>query len=178
MALLTSKWVPFREPNARNAQSRLGFDLRRTRPKEWALRTVRVLQKLLGIERARVVGVRFDEDDRGQMVVVSLELHKNARSRCPHCKKRCPGYDQPAAPRRWRHLDMGGWRCFLELPAKRVQCPRHDVKTELVPWARPEAKMTRAFDDTVAPTRHATRRRPRLVTAPTTRPAGVDSDAT
>ena len=42
------------------------------------MRTVRVLQKLLGIERARVVGVRFDEDDRGQIVVVSLELHKNA----------------------------------------------------------------------------------------------------
>ncbi|MFC9981009.1 helix-turn-helix domain-containing protein [Gordonia sp. NPDC127522] len=114
------------------------------------MRTVRVLQKLLGIERARVVGVRFDEDDRGQMLVVSLELHKNARSRCPQCRKCCPGYDQPSAPRRWRHLDMGGWRCFLELPATRVECPRHGVKTELVPWARPEARMTRAFDDTVA----------------------------
>ncbi|WP_212743647.1 helix-turn-helix domain-containing protein [Gordonia sp. ALPHA1B1] len=96
------------------------------------------------------MGVRFDEDDRGQVIVVTLELHKNARSRCPQCKKRCPGYDQPPAPRRWRHLDMGGWRCFLELPAKRVECPRHGMKTELVPWARPEAKMTRAFDDTAA----------------------------
>ncbi|WP_203235899.1 ISL3 family transposase [Gordonia sp. JH63] len=114
------------------------------------MRTVRVLQKLLGIERARVVGVRFDEDDRGHVMVATLELHKNARSRCPQCKKRCPGYDQPPAPRLWRHLDMGGWRCFLELPATRVRCPRHGVKTELVPWARPEVKMTRAFDDTVA----------------------------
>ena len=52
------------------------------------MRTVRVLQKLLGIERARVVGVRFDEDDRGHVMVATLELHKNARSRCPQCKKR------------------------------------------------------------------------------------------
>ena len=77
------------------------------------MRTVRVLQKLLGIERARVVGVRFDEDDRGHVMVATLELHKNARSRCPQCKKRCPGYDQPPAPRLWRHLDMGFSEAYL-----------------------------------------------------------------
>ncbi|MEU2003467.1 helix-turn-helix domain-containing protein, partial [Rhodococcus sp. NPDC019616] len=72
------------------------------------------------------------------------------RSRCPHCEQRCPGYDRPNRPRQWRHLDMGGMRCFVQASVSRIRCPEHGVVTEMVPWARPAANMTRAFDDNVA----------------------------
>ena len=64
--------------------------------------------------------------------------------------QRSPGYDRPNRPRQWRHLDMGGMRCFVQASVSRIRCPEHGVVTEMVPWARPAANMTRAFEDNVA----------------------------
>ncbi|RYE39128.1 MAG: transposase family protein, partial [Hyphomicrobiales bacterium] len=47
----------------------------------------------------------------------------SVRSRCPHCEQRCPGYDRPNRPRQWRHLDMGGMRCFVRASVSRIRCP-------------------------------------------------------
>ncbi|UPW16331.1 ISL3 family transposase [Gordonia amicalis] len=79
-----------------------------------------------------------------------MRAHRAQSSRCPHCRRRRPGYDRGTQPRRWRHLDLGGTRCYLQGYVHRVDCAHHGVVTEHVPWARPAAKMTRAFDDTVA----------------------------
>ncbi|OZC30422.1 ISL3 family transposase [Gordonia polyisoprenivorans] len=114
------------------------------------MRTVSVLQKVLGLQKSRVVGVRFDTDDGGELIVFTVQLHQRSAGRCPHCQKRCGRYDQRGANRRWRHLDLGGWRCFVEMVCVRVSCPSHGVVTESVPWARAGARMTRAFDDQVA----------------------------
>lgn len=114
------------------------------------MRTVSVLQKVVGLEKSRVIGVRFDDDEDGEFLVVTLQLHKRSAGRCPHCEKRCARYDQRSANRRWRHLDLRGWRCVVEMACVRVSCPTHGVVTESVPWARAGARMTRAFDDQVA----------------------------
>ena len=139
-----------REPDRRNALSRIGFGLRRQDLREKALRAARILQKLLGIDKARIIGIEFTDDERGPVILVTLEPHASVRSRCPHCEQRCPGYDRPNRPRQWRHLDMGGTRCFVQASVSRIRCPEHGVVTEMVPWARPAANMTRAFDDNVA----------------------------
>jgi transposase len=52
--------------------------------------------------------------------------------------------------RRWRHLDLGGTRCFIECELRRVRCPDCGVKTEAVGWARRGARHTRDFEDVVA----------------------------
>jgi transposase len=114
------------------------------------LRIHRLLQKLLGIEQLVVLDTDFESDDNGQLLVVTVRAYKRTTSRCPQCHKRCPGYDRTAEIRRWRHIDLGGWRCYLQASPRRVQCREHGVLTESVPWARPAAKMTRTFDDTVA----------------------------
>lgn len=114
------------------------------------MRTATVLQKLLGVEKLIVLDTEFVEDGDESSVVVSVRAHDRARSRCPKCHKRCPGYDHSDQPRRWRHVDMGGWRCYLQAEVARIQCREHGVLTEEVPWARPGAKVTRAFDDTAA----------------------------
>jgi len=41
-------------------------------------------------------------------------------------------------------------RCYLEADAPRVKCPRHGVLTAAVPWARPAARFTTAFEEYAA----------------------------
>ena len=57
---------------------------------------------------------------------------------------------QAAGRRRWRSLDLGSVKYYLEADAPRVACPSHGVVVAHVPWARPGARSTEAFDDTVA----------------------------
>jgi transposase len=51
--------------------------------------------------------------------------------------------------RRWRHLDLGRCRLWLVYEIRRLQCPDCGVRTEELPWARPGARHTRDFEDTV-----------------------------
>ena len=53
--------------------------------------------------------------------------------------------------RRWRHLDLGAVKLFVEAEIRRLHCRRCGrVRTEEVPWARPRARHTRDFEDVVA----------------------------
>ncbi|MGH2472322.1 MAG: helix-turn-helix domain-containing protein [Candidatus Limnocylindria bacterium] len=52
--------------------------------------------------------------------------------------------------RRWRHLDLGGRRCFLRMPLRRLRCPEHGVVTEAVPFAPAHSGSTYAFEEEVA----------------------------
>ena len=112
------------------------------------MRSARVWARLLGLVRVVVEGVDFDEAE--QAVVVSVRPHKAGRRRCGRCGKRCPGYDQGEGRRRWRALDLGVIRAFLEADSPRVRCAEHGVIAAQVPWARHGAGHTYAFDDTAA----------------------------
>lgn len=109
-----------------------------------------LLHELLGVEELVVLDGVFEEGVDGRVFAASIRARKATRSRCPKCQKRCPGYDQVPSVRRWRHVDLGPWRCYLQASVRRVECGEHGVLTEHVPWARPAARMTRAFDDKVA----------------------------
>jgi transposase len=53
--------------------------------------------------------------------------------------------------RRWRHLDLGGCRLFLEAEVRRLHCRRcGHIRTETVPWARPGARHSGDLQDLVA----------------------------
>ncbi|MCI0689724.1 MAG: ISL3 family transposase [Sporichthyaceae bacterium] len=95
-----------------------------------------------------VDGVEFVEDDG--VLVAHVRPAGVERSRCGLCRRRCPGYDRGGGRRRWRALDVGSVRAFLEAEAPRVCCPAHGVTVAAVPWARHDAGHTRQFDDTVA----------------------------
>jgi transposase len=104
--------------------------------------------RLLGLVKAVVEGVEFDEVEG--CVVVSVRPRKGAKRRCGRCGKRCPGYDQGDGRRRWRALDLGTVRAFLEADSPRVRCSEDGVIAAQVPWARHGAGHTYAFDDTAA----------------------------
>lgn len=102
----------------------------------------------MGLVKAVVEDVTFDEDD--ECIVVSVRPRKATKRRCGRCGRRCPGYDQGEGRRRWRALDLGTIRAYLEADSPRVRCPEHGVTTAQVPWARHGAGHTYAFDDTAA----------------------------
>ena len=70
--------------------------------------------------------------------------------RCSRCRAVRPGYDAGGGLRRWRTLDVGTMKTYLEAPVPRVRCPEHGVVVAHVPWARPGAKHTWLFEDTCA----------------------------
>src|SRR5213082_91617 len=83
-------------------------------------------------------------------VVVSVRPRARERDRCPHCRRRCPGYDWGEGRRRWRALDLGPAFALLEAWAPRVSCREHGVVVAAVPWARHDSGLTREFEDQVA----------------------------
>lgn len=108
----------------------------------------RVWRALVGVEHAVVERVEYDQDE--QAVVIHVRPGRRQRGRCGVCRRRCRGYDQGDGRRRWRHLDAGTLRVWLEGEAPRVACREHGVVVAAVPWARHDAGHTRAFDDQAA----------------------------
>ena len=112
------------------------------------MRVATVWPALLGVEKTVVERVEFDED--AETLVAHVRPRARARGRCGLCRRRCPGYDRGEGRRRWRALDLGTFRAFVEADAPRVSCPEHGVVVAHVPWARHDAEHTLAFDATAA----------------------------
>jgi transposase len=112
------------------------------------VRDVSLWRGLLGVEKAVIERVEFDEDV--QLVVAHLRPVSRQRGRCGVCRRRSPGYDPGPGRRRWRALDLGTIRAELESDSPRVRCREHGVVVAAVPWARHDAGHTYAFDDQVA----------------------------
>ena len=97
--------------------------------------------------------VRHEVHDDGEpVVIVSVRLRKRRSKRgfCGRCGRLSPGHDQGAGRRRWRSLDHGATRVYVEAEAPRVACKVHGPTVVEVPWARHGVGFTRDFDDQVA----------------------------
>ncbi len=96
-------------------------------------------------------GVRF-----GKAAVCDGELQvtvhlRRRRLSCPQCSFTTRHrYDTREVDSSWRHLDMGGRVCRILLRRRRLRCPEHGVLAEGVPFARPDSRHTRDFEDLVA----------------------------
>ena len=113
---------------------------------------VSVWKVLLGVEQHVVVeAVELEVSDDGEAVVVaSVRQARRQSTRCGQCRRRCPGYDRGEGRRRWRGLDLGTTRVFLEAEAPRVRCREHGVVVAAVPWARHDSPFTAAFEEQAA----------------------------
>jgi transposase len=104
--------------------------------------------RALGLEQTVVEKSVFDEESR--YIVVSVRPRRATKQRCGGCRRRAAWYDKGEGRRRWRCLDVGELRCYLESEAPRVKCVEHGVTVAAVPWARHGAGHTYNFDDQVA----------------------------
>jgi transposase len=108
------------------------------------MRVNTAFNRLLRLEGASVEAVSFAREG----IVVSVRVRRRRRV-CSHCGQ-IVAVTHDTARRRWRHLDLGGTRCFVEASLRRVRCLDCGVRVEAVPFARPAARHTRAFDELVA----------------------------
>jgi transposase len=112
------------------------------------VRNSSVWGRAFGLTQTVVEGVAFDEE--AEAFVVSVRPRRRAAGRCGRCGRRSAGYDRGEGRRRWRALDLGTTRVFVEAEAPRVGCRTHGPTVAQVPWARHGAGHTRDFDDQAA----------------------------
>lgn len=106
------------------------------------MRDTTLLRRWLSIPRLRVQSVQFEDE----AVIVEVDLR--GRSRCPECGRKAPRYDQ-LEPSRWRHLDFGQRRLYLEMARWRVDCEGCGVLAEELSWGPSNSRFTYAFEDQV-----------------------------
>jgi transposase len=115
------------------------------------VRRASLWRALLGVENTVIEDVEYDEtDETDEVVVAHVRPRRAGRGRCGACGARAPWYDRGEGRRRWRGLDLGATRVFLEADARRVNCPVHGPTVQQVPWARHGAGHTYGFDQQVA----------------------------
>ncbi len=108
------------------------------------MRVCTALNRILNLPGASVSWAEFTGDG----LVLGLRRHRRRLLICPCGTRTWARYDQ--SRRRWRHLNFGTTRVFVEAEVFRVDCRTCGrVRTEQVPWARPGARHTRDFEDVV-----------------------------
>lgn len=88
-----------------------------------------------------------DEEDEDTDVVVRVKVPMGILMPCPGCGTMCRIHDRKE--RRWRDKDVGDSRCFIECDVPRTDCPKCGVLTVNVPWARPQVRYSRRFEEKV-----------------------------
>ncbi len=84
-------------------------------------------------------------------MVATVRLTARKKLSFPHCSFITKvGYDTRWAESSWRHLDVGGTQLVLKMLRRRLRCPVHGVVVQGVPFARPNTRFTRDFEDLVA----------------------------
>ena len=108
------------------------------------MRVCTAFNRILALPGAAVASVEFT--DQGLVLGLRRSRVVSWSARVGH--KTWARYD--STRRRWRHLDFGATRVFLEADVFRLDCRGcRRVRTEQVPWARPGARHTRDFEDVV-----------------------------
>jgi transposase len=115
------------------------------------VRKSKLWKKLLGVEHLVFEDGDIEAGPDGREVLVfRVRPDHGHRCRCSRCGRRTARYDRGEGRRRWRALDAGTMRVYLEAEAPRVACPRHGVVVAAVPWARPGSRFTATFEDQAA----------------------------
>lgn len=105
-----------------------------------------LIKRLLNTKDIVVEEVYFDTYREEEILVIRVRPYKRQTHCCPLCGKKCSGYDLGDKLRRWRSMDFGGMRVYIEAYAPRVKCKEHGVVVARVPWAEHNTGYTRDFE--------------------------------
>jgi len=113
------------------------------------MHTKALLKRLLRVDKIAIENAYFEEVNEEEILVIKARPMSRDTSRCPKCGKRCKGYDSSRKARRWRALDFGTYRVYIEAFAPRIECPKHGVLVAKVPWSRHDSDYTYDFETAV-----------------------------
>ena len=77
-------------------------------------------------------------------VEVKIEPHQRTRGKCASCLKPCPGYDR-LPERRWLFVPLWGIIVHFFYAPRRVECPKHGIGVEHIPWSQGKRPVTTAM---------------------------------
>lgn len=112
------------------------------------MRTKTIIQPLVGTDKIVVKDISYDVQSNA--LVIKARPPKNLQCRCSVCHHKAPLYDSGRGTRRWRALDIGEGKVFVEGPAPRVCCKKHGVVVADIPWARHGSRFCKSFEEQVA----------------------------
>jgi transposase len=78
------------------------------------MHTKTTFKRLLKIKKIIIEKVYFDTKNDEEIFVVRSRPPSRDRNRCPICGQRSTGYDSTHKMRRWRSLDFGSTRVYIE----------------------------------------------------------------
>jgi transposase len=117
------------------------------------MKTNKFIKTILCYEKIKVLDFYTEEESyHGDTVFVAqVELYKSEMYKCPVCGRKSVRYGyQKNRVKRWRGLDLGKNRFYVECAVPRCKCPEHGVKTVNIPWAFLDSDYTYAFEMQVA----------------------------
>ena len=118
-----------------------------------------ILKNIINLNRVHIekqdfltVGVsHFGEIFEEKQLHIWLRPIRRYQGCCPVCRKKCPGYDHRSTEESWwRASNLNGIPVYLHYRRQRVECPRHGVHAEYIPWADGESRFTESFNNEVA----------------------------
>jgi transposase len=112
--------------------------------------TASLIKTLLGVNDIVIEEIKIERDKHGESLVIIARNDKRSGRRCGVCGRKSKPYDKGRGARRWRGLDFGAMRVFIEAPSPRVRCKEHGVVASKVSWARHDSWFTHSFEQTVA----------------------------
>ena len=84
------------------------------------------------------------------MFVATVAFDEETLYCCPVCGQICGKYDSSGFVKRWRSLDLGKNKFFIECVYPRLLCAEHGVRKCRIPWAFADSDYTQAFEVRVA----------------------------
>lgn len=91
---------------------------------------------------------RIDFQKGNKVVDIFVDFTKGSRFSCSECGFDCVVHDKTI--RRWRYLDWFDYRCYLNVPVPRTNCPVHGVRTiGATPWGRMGTHYSYVFEQLV-----------------------------
>jgi transposase len=111
------------------------------------MRTKNLAQLIIGASGFVLEDITMDAETSEITLAVRTSKHESCR--CGICRRKAVRYDRGRGMRRWRCLDIGSQKVYIEAEEPRVFCRKHGVVTASVPWARHNSRFTKAFEETV-----------------------------
>jgi len=85
-----------------------------------------------------------DRQGRTRDIEIAVAAHARIGGRCSRCRQPAPQYDR-LPERRLLFVPLWGMVTWFLYAPRRVNCPRHGVVVEHIPWSSDKRRVTRAM---------------------------------